>query len=364
MQIPVLLSGSEIPTLRVIFKELGGHDRRLMQISNKYQVMPPLSQEEFQAHKESIAENGVLVPVVIDVDGAIIDGHYRVQAYHELFAEGNDVPMYPTETRSDLTTDAEKRELAWRLNMQRRHLSQAQKRDAIDAKLKESPEWADNRIAKLLGADSKTVRVRRVMLEKRGEIPKLDKLVGADLKAYPREVVNKPKERVPVSSTKRPPSPGAGATVLTRQKVKEPFRWPNAAPTPSPQVQPFASWSDEERELLAAFRAGESIVVNMHEDGPHKHLVPWLVDTNQLTRADRKTEWGNPFIEGEDGNRETVVRLYEEHYLPYKLGLKDKLSKMESPTAWGCWCAPQPCHCDVLKRVAEGGSSAEPKVEG
>ena len=170
----------------------------------------------------------------------------------------------------------------------------------------------------------------------------------------PRERVEGPRQRTV-----------AGATVLTRPpRVEQPFRWPNAAPTPSPQVQPFASWSDEEHELLDAFRAGESIVVNMRDPGPHKNLVSWLVDTNQLTRADRKTEWGNPFVEGEDGDRETVVRLYEEHYLPYKRRLQDKLSKMEGPTAWGCWCAPQPCHCDVLKRVAAGGSSAEAKVAG
>ena len=186
-----------------------------MEISHKYQVMPPLTSEEFEALKEDIAENGVLVPVVIDADGVIIDGHYRVQAYHELLAEGNDVPMYPTETRSDLTTDAEKRELAWKLNMHRRHLNQAQKREVISAKLKESPEWSDNRIAKLLSVTDKTVRIQRVMLERRKEIAKLEKLVGADGKEYPREVVNKPKEQVPVGST----------VGLTRTKVDGELNW-------------------------------------------------------------------------------------------------------------------------------------------
>jgi ParB-like chromosome segregation protein Spo0J len=157
-----------------------------MMQTTKYQVMPSLSSEEYEALKAAIAENGVEVPVVIDTDGNIVDGHHRVRAYEELLAEGNAVPMYPTSTRSDLTTDAEKRELAWRLNMQRRHLDQAQKRDAIAAKRKESPEWADNRIAHLLGVDSKTVRSVRTSLEIREELPKVELLEGKDGKYYPR----------------------------------------------------------------------------------------------------------------------------------------------------------------------------------
>ena len=82
--------------------------------------------------------------------------------------------------------------------------------------------------------------------------------------------------------------------------------------------------------------------------------MPWLRATDQLTVADRTTDWGNPFELDVDGDRETVVRLYAEHYLPYKRRLKEQLSEMEGPTAWGCWCAPQPCHCDELLRIAEG----------
>jgi hypothetical protein len=120
----------------------------------------------------------------------------------------------------------------------------------------------------------------------------------------------------------------------------------------------FDDWSDEERALLDAFRAGESVVVNMHKNGPHRNLVPWLRATDQLTVADRTTEWGNVFVEGEDGDRETVVRNFEEHYLRHKPSLLKELPNMKG-VAWGCWCAPQPCHCDVLKRVAEGEGSAE-----
>jgi hypothetical protein len=162
-------------------------DRSRMPTRNKYQVMPPLAHEEAEALRQDIAENGVQVPVVLDGEGEIIDGYHRVQAWELLKVMGYDVPDYPTIIRADLTTDDEKRELAWKLNMARRHLNQAQKRAAVAAKLKESPDWADNRIAHLLGVDHKTVRSVRNSLERSAELPKHEMLQGADKKYYPRE---------------------------------------------------------------------------------------------------------------------------------------------------------------------------------
>jgi ParB-like chromosome segregation protein Spo0J len=206
---------------------------------NKYQVMPPLSDEEYQALKEDMAENGMLVPVVQDTDGNIIDGHYRVRAHQELVAEGRAAGGIPTEERSGLTED-QKRDLAWRLNMQRRHLSSEQKRGAIERKLEESPEWAANRIAKLLGVDDKTVRFMRVWLEGRKEIPKVKKVVGADGKEYPRELekTREPEKRLLEKQFK---DKGFGpefaefmaetalpTPTLTRERAEGPLRWPGA----------------------------------------------------------------------------------------------------------------------------------------
>ncbi len=153
----------------------------------KHQVMPPLSEEEYESLKSDIAEHGVRVPVVLDAEGVIIDGHHRVRAWNELREVlGYELPDYPREVRSDLSTDADKDELAWKLNMQRRHLNRAQKRDVIAAKLRQSPEWSNNRIGALLGVDSVTVSSVRLRLESTSEIPKLEKLVGADGKERPR----------------------------------------------------------------------------------------------------------------------------------------------------------------------------------
>jgi hypothetical protein len=157
----------------------------MMANTDYYKVMPPLGDEEFRALKEDIAENGVLVAVVTDEDGNIIDGYHRLRACEELFGEDRIAGGYPIDERRGLTED-EKWDLAWRLNMQRRHLASEQKRDAIARKLKGSPHWVDNRVAQLLGVDGKTVRSTRTSLEIRKEIPKLEMLEGKDGKYYPR----------------------------------------------------------------------------------------------------------------------------------------------------------------------------------
>ena len=42
-----------------------------------YQLLPDLTEAELRSLAESITEHGVLVPVVIDEEGAVIDGHHR-----------------------------------------------------------------------------------------------------------------------------------------------------------------------------------------------------------------------------------------------------------------------------------------------
>jgi Domain of unknown function (DUF4326)/ParB-like nuclease domain len=320
----------------------------MMMATDTYQVMPPLSEEEYRALKEDIAENGVLVPVVKDEHGTIVDGYHRVQAYEELLAEDRIDGGYPIDERSGLTHQ-EKRDLAWRLNLNRRHLSRDQKQEAIKRKLKESPEWADNRIAKLLGVDGKTVGVQRVMLEGRKEIAKVKKLVGADGKSYPRQV----EKNLRGAGVK--PGFAIGVAKAAGQ-MQAPWATREASSPGGQEEATVGHFSSDEQELLETFKSGKDIVVDMREDGPHANLLMWLKLTDQLTRADRKTPWGNPFIENVDGDREAVVRLYAEHFLPFKLGLQDALSKMEGPTAWGCWCAPLACHCDVLVARKEGRS--------
>lgn len=65
----------------------------------------------------------------------------------------------------------------------------------------------------------------------------------------------------------------------------------------------------------------------------------------------RPTKWGNPFVIGEDGTREEVLERYKAW-----LGQRPELIKAAREELAGkdlvCWCAPQPCHADILVAVA------------
>lgn len=69
------------------------------------------------------------------------------------------------------------------------------------------------------------------------------------------------------------------------------------------------------------------------------------------TYIGRGSIWGNPFVIGLDGDRDEVIRKYEE-YLAANPMLLDRLPELLGKRL-GCFCAPKACHGDVLKRWAE-----------
>lgn len=89
-------------------------------MTEKYQLLPPLSAEEYERLKADIALRGVMVPVEIDENGNILDGHNRAQIAGELGID------YPTVVRRGLP-EHEKRLHAVTLNLARRHLTDGQK---------------------------------------------------------------------------------------------------------------------------------------------------------------------------------------------------------------------------------------------
>ena len=69
----------------------------------------------------------------------------------------------------------------------------------------------------------------------------------------------------------------------------------------------------------------------------------------------RQSKWANPFVIGEDGNRENVVRLYAQWVRGATDGqrlLLDQVRDLRDKTL-ACWCAPLRCHGDVLAELAE-----------
>lgn len=69
----------------------------------------------------------------------------------------------------------------------------------------------------------------------------------------------------------------------------------------------------------------------------------------------KASKWANPYKVGRDGTREQVMRRYEVWLFshPELVAALPELAGKEL----GCWCAPLPCHGDVLVRLANGAPS-------
>lgn len=185
----------------------------------RYQVMPPLSSEEYQELHDDIKVNGVLEPIHVDEDGIVIDGHHRSRIASEL-----GIPC-PVITHDDLD-DAGKRSLAFTLNLKRRHLSREQRRALIAESLKSDPQLSNREHAQRAGTSHAQVgRVRRE-LEDAGEVDQWSTSIGSDGKSYPASH--------PAPQTE--PAPG-----ITSEEVDELNQLPTEQPTmEQPEDKPRA----------------------------------------------------------------------------------------------------------------------------
>ncbi len=98
----------------------------------------------------------------------------------------------------------------------------------------------------------------------------------------------------------------------------------------------------------------------------HKNLQEWVSDPNNVyvgragvVFVDKQrfpkvaSIWANPFKVGEH-TREEAIRLYET-YIRNKIRTEygvEKLLELRGKHL-GCWCAPEPCHADVLLRLID-----------
>lgn len=143
-----------------------------------YQVMPPLSGEDYASLKADIEARGVLVPVEYDEVGNILDGHHRVKICRELGID------WPRLIREGFSED-EKWTHARQLNIARRHLNQEQKRALIADQLRQTPHFSNNRIAEGLGVSDHTVAAVRDELVKGSQIANVSTVTSKDGQPQP-----------------------------------------------------------------------------------------------------------------------------------------------------------------------------------
>ncbi len=128
-----------------------------------FQPMPELSAEQYNALKADIVLRGIVVPIVVDQHGRILDGHNRVRISEDLAVE------CPREIHH-VVDDDEAADLAVTLNCARRHLSREQTRQVIAGEIARRPDDSNRAIARRVGCDHKTVASVRG-----GEIPHMSK---------------------------------------------------------------------------------------------------------------------------------------------------------------------------------------------
>ncbi len=155
-----------------------------------YSAVRPLTPEERKALKDDIKLHGVLTPIIVDQHDHIIDGFHRDEIAKEL---GLRCPVIVHKG-----TDEQHRAMALSLNVARRQLTAAQRRDmAIEMKKAGKSLRA---IGEKLGVSHEAVRKDTVGVNKLTT----DRVVGLDGKSYAARRPSIPDDAAPTVVTAVP----------------------------------------------------------------------------------------------------------------------------------------------------------------
>lgn len=114
---------------------------RQIQVSKEYEkIVPVLSEKEYQDLKESIKESGQWIPIIVNGDEVILDGHHRFKACNELRVE-------PRIVHKDFTNKLLEKKFVIECNLKRRHLNDFQKAELAIPLLEIEKELASQRRA-------------------------------------------------------------------------------------------------------------------------------------------------------------------------------------------------------------------------
>jgi transposase-like protein len=140
------------------------------------QLFPDLEPDVEAALRASIARFGVIIPIVKDQDGRILDGNHRARI-------AADLGLFPDEIIVKVADEAEAREYARTLNADRRHLTPDQRR-AVVGTLREQGHSL-RAIAGAVGVSEPTVRRDVDKAIASGDAIQPDRVVRAGGGTYP-----------------------------------------------------------------------------------------------------------------------------------------------------------------------------------
>lgn len=245
--------------------------------------MPRLSPEEYSDLEQDIVENGVQVPIMVDPEGTIIDGHHRdeIARKHDLHCPRRVIEGDGLKLRS----------MAYSLNLHRRHLNREQKRDLISQSLADDPQLSNREHARRTGASTTTVGTVREGMEGEGRLSKLDSRVSGDGRVRPASQPPRPTpepQPEPAPSFDDDPEPPEWEDVGTIPKN----RLNDVAP-PRPAPRPAPGFNDGDLDELnkssEPHRPKEEVRKPLDEDyeDPKEHLISLM---SHLKKASKEIE--------------------------------------------------------------------------
>jgi N6-adenosine-specific RNA methylase IME4/predicted XRE-type DNA-binding protein len=123
--------------------------QRQVTIDPEYEaIMPRLSKEEYEILKASIKTDGQFVPIIVNENGIILDGHHRFKACLEL-------GLQPQLEVKKFTDRESERDFVIRVNWARRHLSREQQQE-LALTLRQNG-WTQQTVSELLKVDRTTI---------------------------------------------------------------------------------------------------------------------------------------------------------------------------------------------------------------
>lgn len=283
-------------------------------------VWPMMDEAKLRELADDIAKNGQLVPVWL-YQGKILDGRNRWAA----------CKIAGVEPKTKEYTGDEPTAFAVSLNDRRRHMSKSALA-AVAAELE--PHFAADAKRRQQQAGKEHGRGQKVP-EKVPEAKKGDgdarKAAAVSVGVNDRYVSDAKKVKTEAPEVFERLKAGK----ITLQDAKREVA-----------KKPTDDWRQDERDRQAQVNDGITVVANASAD---KNLICWAEAEGLAVRIDRGTKYGNPFILGEDGDRDEVCDAYETHYLPHKPSITDRIDAGElTGKVLVCHCYPERCHGDCL----------------
>jgi hypothetical protein len=282
-------------------------------------IFPMMSEAEKANLIRSMQEDGydATMPIVLH-EGLILDGRNRYEAAQAACVE----PVFSTYEGTDPLA------FVVRHNLHRRHLNPSQlaligdeiatlqvgnpnftKNDDNDYCLNLSNSISQSKAAEMVGASRSNIQTARKLKQ---EAPELIPLIAS----------------------------GEMTLYEASKEVKKIVKDNKGSTSDIPK---------EDSDLIKKMKTGETVVINIDKNF---HALKYAKDNDLYVQVDRWSDWGNPYLIGQDGDRDQVIESYQ-IYFGRKFGLQNKLHSLKGK-ALGCHCYPERCHGDHLKALADG----------